>query len=454
MKHKLMTLIAGITILLTTDILSAATLKIVAFGDSTTALRSNIEAVYADRLPALLSAEAIDAVIINAGIGGNTTEHALARLDSDVLAHNPDLVVVQFGINDATADVRIGQTTPRVPIAQYRENLNQIIERIRISGSRVILMTPNPLRWTTDLIENFGEFPYDPDDPRGFNLFLDDYVTVVREIAYISHLPLTDINRAFENYDQVDGQSVDELLLDGIHPNDAGHVLVAELLTEIATTTIRSFTTTVDLSDPTTVNACENRNWSTIFTNSVNLEWTWPADASDVQLDITGMNSQLSTSFGSPTSNYVWQLFDTEFPLSEDVYELTLAFTESGGPVVEAYTSRLAVVKGAFGETEVNSVLSGTAWSRVRGNTVIPYDASWNRNASTNTYRTRIEISRQGGISETTLMDNKEGYYGWKLINSNWGYGVFDLDLTFQGSSYQLQAQLTRWPDGTVLLVL
>ena len=43
-------------------------------------------------------------------------------------------------------------------------------------------------------------------------------------------MTLIDLFQAFQDYDRVDGQSVDELLLDGMHPNDLGHKLVADLL--------------------------------------------------------------------------------------------------------------------------------------------------------------------------------------------------------------------------------
>ena len=36
----------------------------------------------------------------NAGISGDTTKGALARLDRDVIAHHPHLVTVMFGMND------------------------------------------------------------------------------------------------------------------------------------------------------------------------------------------------------------------------------------------------------------------------------------------------------------------------------------------------------------------
>ena len=54
------------------------------------------------------------------------------RLARDVLADHPRAVVIQFGINDAAVDVwkRPPATTPRVPLAEYEQNLRWIITRL------------------------------------------------------------------------------------------------------------------------------------------------------------------------------------------------------------------------------------------------------------------------------------------------------------------------------------
>ncbi|MFO7904977.1 MAG: GDSL-type esterase/lipase family protein [Pirellulaceae bacterium] len=72
--------------------------------------------------------------------------------------------------------------------------------------------------------------PYDVNDPWGFSFKLVEYGDVVRTVAREQGVPLVDVFKAFHEYDQVDGQSVDDLLLDGMHPNDKGHALIAELL--------------------------------------------------------------------------------------------------------------------------------------------------------------------------------------------------------------------------------
>ncbi len=217
------------------------TLRIVALGDSTTATALDwappIKEVYADCLPRSLAAHGISATVVNAGIGDTTTRDALARLDRDVRHHHPELVVIQFGINDSWIDVDQGRTAPRLTRAEYRDNLRTINGILRADGARVVLMTPNPMRWADPYyIKAFEEHPglLDTHTPRGINRLLDLYAADVRDVAHEERVPLVDVFEAFEGYGKVPGQSIDELLLagDGIHPNQAGQHLVCRLLTD------------------------------------------------------------------------------------------------------------------------------------------------------------------------------------------------------------------------------
>jgi lysophospholipase L1-like esterase len=214
--------------------------RIVTFGDSTTAAAKDwapeIKEVYSDCLPAALARHHIAAVVINAGIGDTTTRQAVARLDRDVRRHHPDLVVVQFGINDSWIDVDEGKTKPRLTEAEFRRNLTIIARRLKQDGTQVILMTPNPMRWRDPFyIKAFAEHPglLDVRAVRGIDLLLGQYVEDVRDVAKNESLPLVDVFDAFERYGNVPGQAIDDILLagDGIHPNQAGQRLVCRLLT-------------------------------------------------------------------------------------------------------------------------------------------------------------------------------------------------------------------------------
>ena len=78
---------------------------IAAFGDSVThgALLNDInyETVYWNVLRKMILnvRNYIPVNMINAGIGGITASGSVGRTDSQVLSHNPDLVIVCFGLN-------------------------------------------------------------------------------------------------------------------------------------------------------------------------------------------------------------------------------------------------------------------------------------------------------------------------------------------------------------------
>ena len=206
---------------------AAEPVTIVAFGDSTTALRGSLT-VYAT----ILQEELRGVRVINAGVGGHTTEMARARFEKDVLAHKPAIAIIQFGINDAAVDVwkKPPATKPRVTAERYEANLRHFTETLKLAGARVILMTPNPVRWTPKLKEMYGKPPYKPNDPDGFNILLDGYADIVRKVARETGAALVDAREAFAAQGRKPGESVDGLLLDGMHPNDRGQRLVAGLL--------------------------------------------------------------------------------------------------------------------------------------------------------------------------------------------------------------------------------
>ena len=116
-------------------------INIVAFGDSVThgALGGgeiNYETVYWNLLKRKLNAvrNYVPVNVINAGIGGITAKGSLGRIERDVLTHNPDLVIVCFGLNDVNGTLE-----------DYIEPLRVIFEKCLAFGAETIFMTPNML---------------------------------------------------------------------------------------------------------------------------------------------------------------------------------------------------------------------------------------------------------------------------------------------------------------------
>ncbi len=100
---------------------------IVAFGDSLTAgYGAGAGEDYPSRLSLLIGQP-----VLNAGVSGDTTEGALARLDDDVLAHDPRIVIVGLGGNDFLSGVSIATT---------EANLRAIVRKIEAGGAMVVLL--------------------------------------------------------------------------------------------------------------------------------------------------------------------------------------------------------------------------------------------------------------------------------------------------------------------------
>jgi len=201
-------------------------LTIVAFGDSTTALRSTVKQVYADRLPTLLKAKGIEARVINSGVGGSHTghikdngfhsrQHALDRFQTAVRDHHPQIVIIQYGWNDSWVDKGGEEAASRISLDEYRENLLHMVTALHNDGAKVILMTPNRPKATMDAWRVKRT---------------EQYVDVVRELAAELETPLVDVWKAYAQYQAVEGQTVDDLLVDEVHPGDQGHALVAKRL--------------------------------------------------------------------------------------------------------------------------------------------------------------------------------------------------------------------------------
>lgn len=161
---------------------------IVCFGDSITAgVGAEPGQGYPERLSALLGVP-----VINAGVSGDTTADGLARLEQDVLARDPWMVIVELGGNDFLR---------HVPIAETEGRLRQIADRLlKARVVPVFVELSGPLG-----IGRYREV---------FARIEDDYDVVLVEDA------LSDI--LFDP----------KLKSDQIHPNAAGYEKLAEAVAE------------------------------------------------------------------------------------------------------------------------------------------------------------------------------------------------------------------------------
>ncbi len=156
--------------------------------------------------------------IVNAGISGNKVPDLQRRLDKDVLAKKPTLVVIYIGIND----VWHGLNDPAKGTSKekFEEGLKEIIGKIKGAGARVVLCTPTVI----------GEKSGGANKADGK---LDDYSDIGRRIAKELKLPLCDLRKAFVDYlkdGNKDNKDRGVLTTDTVHLNEAGNKLIAETM--------------------------------------------------------------------------------------------------------------------------------------------------------------------------------------------------------------------------------
>ena len=196
-----------------------AAVKIVTLGDSITkGVRSGVkpEETFAALVEAGLKKQGIAAQVINVGIGGERTDQALARLDTEVLSHKPRIVTIMYGTNDSFVDK--GRKEPRLSAQEFRDNLVAIVARLRATGVTPILMTEP--RWGPEGRNGLDVNP---------NGLLQKYVEGCRSVAKDEKLPLVD-HFAHWTKAEADGNKIADWTTDQCHPNPAGHRIMAELM--------------------------------------------------------------------------------------------------------------------------------------------------------------------------------------------------------------------------------
>lgn len=220
--------------------------RIVCFGDSVTQGVPHVAPAdtFVSRLERRLNAKyspEFETCAINAGVGGENTLEALARIDNDVLVHSPDVVVIEFGLNDIRyePEKEIGEE-------QFAANLRQIRSLLVAAGASVIFMTPNPIvnlfhvySQGTDFYDRWGGC-------EGRNA---GYADVIRQVAREFGDLLADVHELFvreavraeylgETFDYTDLSILSRYISsrDGVHPTAAGQELIAAELYRVIVT--------------------------------------------------------------------------------------------------------------------------------------------------------------------------------------------------------------------------
>ena len=203
-------------------------INVVIFGDSVShgAVNGYIdyENVYWNKLKKKLNQfrDYVPVNMINASIGGTTAKQSLPRLKSQVLKHDPDLVIVCFGLNDVNG-----------PIDDYLDALRQIFKQCKENNVNVIFMTPNMLntRVADDTPVQYYNYAIKTANLQN-NGTMDEYIFSAIDVAKSEGVPVCDCYSKWKKLSET--QDVTMLLANRInHPTSEMHELFANELYEM-----------------------------------------------------------------------------------------------------------------------------------------------------------------------------------------------------------------------------
>ena len=193
-------------------------MKIVFFGDSITEAGRNFAdprdlgagyvKIAAGKLRLMYPEEEI--VLLNRGVGGDRTAELLLRVEKDIVAEQPDIVVLQVGVNDVWCRFALGTI---VSLEEFRENYETLVEKIGGAGAKIICVLP---------------FVLDMGDKKRFNPYVSAFNGIIRDIAAKHALPLVPLDEIFTGVTQDIAPA--KFATDGIHPTHRGCRYLADLV--------------------------------------------------------------------------------------------------------------------------------------------------------------------------------------------------------------------------------
>lgn len=158
--------------------------------------------------------------LYNLGIPGDTSAGLHDRFDQEVTprldSEQETVVLIAIGTNDSAYDTLINQY--QVDIKKTQENITHLINSAKKNAQKVVVLglppvdekRTNPIYWHPQI--------------RYTNKDLEKYNQVIKKIAETEKVPFLDLFALLSKKD------IAGLMEDGIHPNQAGHQMMFEII--------------------------------------------------------------------------------------------------------------------------------------------------------------------------------------------------------------------------------
>ena len=141
--------------------------------------------------------------VIVTAIGGENSVQGAERFEREVLIHKPDLILIDYGLNDRICG-----------LSNALLAWNKMIKLVKDKGVKVILLTPSPDQSVNNA---------DADNE------LKKHAYQIRKIAAENQIGLADSYQAF-SFLYANKEQLGKYMSQGNHPNELGHELIANEL--------------------------------------------------------------------------------------------------------------------------------------------------------------------------------------------------------------------------------
>lgn len=149
-----------------------------------------------------------------AGISGHKSNQMLARLEKDVLSHNPQWMTLSCGVNDVWHGKR------GVELEDYKKNITEIVDQAQAAGIKVILLTSTMIK---------------EDQSNELNQKLKGYNHFIVQLSKEKDCHLADLNGIMQKtvLAMKKDHKGNTVTSDGVHMNFSGNVMMAKGILEV-----------------------------------------------------------------------------------------------------------------------------------------------------------------------------------------------------------------------------
>ena len=163
----------------------------------------------------------------NCGIGGDTAENILARLDGDVFAKRPNVITLTFGMNDSGYYEYNGDNAEAFgnkQVAKSRENFLKIERRLKeLPDTRMVMIGTSPYDQTSTFNDNIF---------KNKNNYMQRIIAFQDSAARANGWEMVDFNQPMVDINAREQAKDPKFTLignDRVHPDNDGHMVMAYL---------------------------------------------------------------------------------------------------------------------------------------------------------------------------------------------------------------------------------